>query len=67
VVLVAGIVKSHKNKAIATIVPLHGNINDPKTSGWQTFLGVLRNAFIQALHERISGDNPDQESSKDKD
>ncbi|HEY9001260.1 MAG TPA: DUF748 domain-containing protein [Mucilaginibacter sp.] len=62
--LVAGIVKNHKTKKIATIVPLHGNINGPKTNGWQTFLGVLRNAFIQALHESISGDNTAEEPSE---
>jgi len=63
--LVAGIVKNHKTKKIATVVPLHGNINDPKTSGWQTFLGVLRNAFIRALHESIGGDNTNGEPSKE--
>jgi hypothetical protein len=62
--LVAGILKNHKTKKIATIVPLHGNVNNPKTSPWETFLGILKNAFIQALHERIGGDNPDPETSK---
>ena len=63
--LVAGIVKNRKTKKIATIVPLHGNINNPKTSAWQTFLGVLKNAFIRALHESIGGDNADDKSSKE--
>ncbi|MGN6639021.1 MAG: DUF748 domain-containing protein [Mucilaginibacter sp.] len=62
--LVAGILKNHKTKKIATIVPLHGNVNNPKTSAWETFLGILKNAFIQALHEKIGGDNPDEETSK---
>jgi hypothetical protein len=62
--LVASIVKNHKTKKIATIVPLHGNINNPKTSAWQTFLGVLGNAFVRALHESIGGDNTDGEQSK---
>ncbi|MBS1526667.1 MAG: DUF748 domain-containing protein [Bacteroidetes bacterium] len=59
--LVAGILKNHKTKKIATIVQLHGNINSPKTSAWQTFLGILKNAFIQALHESIGGDTAAQE------
>jgi len=57
---VAGILTNHKTKKLATIVELHGNINNPKTSPWQTFLGVLRNAFIQALHESIGGDKLQQ-------
>jgi hypothetical protein len=63
--LVAGIMKNHKTKKIATVVPLHGNINNPKTSAWQTFLGVLRNAFIRALRESIGGDNTNGEPSKE--
>jgi len=62
--LVAGIVKNHKTKKIATIVPLHGNVNNPKTSAWQTFLGILGNAFIRALHESIGGDTIGEEPSK---
>lgn len=62
--LVAGIMKNHKTKKVATIVPLQGKIGDPKTSAWQTFLGVLRNAFVRALHESIAGDTSDQQPSK---
>jgi hypothetical protein len=63
--LVAGIMKNHETKKIATVVPIHGNINNPKTSAWQTFLGILRNAFIRALHESIDRNNTDSGSSKD--
>lgn len=63
--LVAGILKNHKTKKIATIVELHGNIKNPKTSAWQTFLGVLKNAFIRALHESIGGDSSDEEPPKE--
>ena len=63
--LVAGILKNHKTKKIATIVQLHGNVNNPKTSAWQTFLGVLKNAFVQALHESIGGDNAIEEPTKE--
>ncbi|HVS91782.1 MAG TPA: DUF748 domain-containing protein [Mucilaginibacter sp.] len=62
--LVAGILKNNRTKKIATIVPLHGNISSPKTSPWQTLIGVLRNAFIQALHESIGGDAARQENEK---
>jgi hypothetical protein len=62
--LVAGILKNHKTKKIATVVPLQGSLKNPKTSPWQTFLGVLGNAFVRALHESISGDVTEQEPSK---
>jgi hypothetical protein len=65
--LVAGILKNHKTKKIATIVQLHGNVKNPKTSPWETFLGVLKNAFIRALHESIGGDTAGEEPSKEED
>ena len=49
--LFAKAVENPKTKKIATIIPLKGNIKDPKTSGWQTFVGILKNAFIHALRE----------------
>lgn len=45
-----------KTKKIATVVPIKGNIKDPKTSGWATFVGVLRNAFVHAFHESLSNE-----------
>ncbi len=54
--LFAKVVKNPKTKKIATIIPLKGNIKDPKTSGWQTFVGILKNAFVQAFHESISNE-----------
>jgi hypothetical protein len=49
------VVENPKTKKIATKVPISGNLNDPKTSGWQTFVGVLRNAFIKAFTQGIDG------------
>lgn len=48
-------VENPKTKKIATKVPISGNLNDPDTSGWQTFVGVLRNAFIKAFTQGIDG------------
>ena len=56
--LFAKAVENPKTKKIATIVPIKGNIKDVKTSGWETFLGVLKNAFIKAFHEGL-GENVD--------
>jgi hypothetical protein len=62
--LFAKAVENPKTKKIATVVPIKGNINDPKTSGWATFLGVLKNAFIKALHESIGNEVGSKEDSK---
>lgn len=53
--LFAKAVENPKTKKIATVVPVKGNVKNLKTSGWQTFVGVLKNAFIKALHEGITG------------
>jgi len=49
------VVENPKRKVIATKVEIKGNVNDPKTSGWETFLGVLKNAFIKAFNQGIEG------------
>ncbi|WP_158795496.1 DUF748 domain-containing protein [Pedobacter sp. L105] len=62
--LFAKAVENPKTKKIATVAPIKGNIRDPKTSGWQTFLGILKNAFIKALQERIGNEVKSQEPAK---
>ncbi|WP_345100315.1 DUF748 domain-containing protein [Mucilaginibacter panaciglaebae] len=54
--LFAKAVTNPKTKKIATVIPIHGNIKDPQTSGWTTFVGVLKNAFIRAFHESLSNE-----------
>lgn len=54
--LFAKVVTNPKTKKIATLIPIKGNVKDPKTSGWATFVGVLKNAFIQAFHESLSNE-----------
>lgn len=49
------VVENPKRKTIATKVEIKGNVNDPKTSGWETFLGILKNAFIKAFNQGIEG------------
>ena len=56
--LFAKVVTNPKTKKIATIVPIKGNIKDLKTSGWTTFVGVLKNAFIKAFKEGLVGSLP---------
>lgn len=57
--LFAKAVTNPKTKKIATVVPIKGNIKHLETSGWSSFLGVLKNAFIRAFQESIAGDVPD--------
>lgn len=61
--LFAKAVTNPKTKKIATVIPIHGNIKDPKTSGWATFVGILKNAFIRALHESLSNEVKFKQSS----
>jgi hypothetical protein len=49
------VVENPKRKTIATKIEIKGNVNDPKTSGWETFLGILKNAFIKAFNQGIEG------------
>lgn len=54
--LFAKVVTNPKTKKIATVIPIHGNIKDPRTSGWATFVNILKNAFVQAFHESLSSE-----------
>lgn len=52
---VSKVVENPKEDKIATTVPIQGNIHHPETDGWETFVGILKNAFIEALHQGIEG------------
>lgn len=52
--LFAKAVQNPNTKNTATVVPIHGNIKDPNTSGWAAFVGFLKNAFALAFKERIT-------------
>lgn len=38
---------------IATKIPITGDINNPKTNGWKTFINVIKHAFIDAFSKGI--------------
>jgi len=61
--LFAKAVQNPKTKKIATVIPIHGNIKDPKTSGWAAFVGFLKNAFVQAFKESITNEAKGQQGS----
>jgi hypothetical protein len=54
--LFAKAVTNPKTKKIATVIPIKGNIKDLKTSGWAAFVGILKNAFVQAFHESLTNE-----------
>jgi len=61
--LFAKAVQNPKTKKIATVIPIHGNIKDPKTSSWAAFVGFLKNAFVQAFKESITNEAKGQQGS----
>ncbi len=62
--LFAKAVTNPKTKKIATVISIKGNVKDPKTSGWATFVGVLKNAFVQAFHESLTNEIKFQQPSE---
>jgi hypothetical protein len=64
--LFAKAVTNHKTKKIATVIPISGNVKDPKTSGWASFVGILKNAFVQAFHESLSNEIKFQQPAEKK-
>jgi hypothetical protein len=45
----AHVFKNSQTKKVATQVDLSGTLKDPNVSTWQTFVEVVRNAFIKAI------------------
>jgi len=37
-----------------------------KTSGWSTFVGILKNAFVEAFHESLTNEIKFKEPAKTK-
>ena len=34
---------------VATVAPIAGPLENPKASTWQTFIGLVQNAFFKAI------------------
>ncbi len=41
--------------AVATTIPLHGDVTDPNAQLWPTVFGVIRNAFVTGLADSLVG------------
>lgn len=62
--LFAEAAENQKRDQIATQIPISGDVNEPDTDAWRTFLNILRHAFIDAFNKsleyeagRSKGDN----------
>ena len=46
---VAGLLKNHERKEVATVANVSGRIDGPRTSGWQIALRLIENAFFRSI------------------
>lgn len=51
--------KNQRKDQFATRVALSGNVNRQDVNGFEAFLGILRNAFIEAFNARYERSSPD--------
>ena len=54
------VLRNQPTDQFATRVELSGNVHQQDVSGLQAFLGILRNAFIEAFNSRFESPPPDQ-------
>jgi len=52
--------KNQRKDQFATRIPLSGSVENSETSTWQAFLGILRNAFVEAFSARFENGDGDQ-------
>ena len=45
----AKILRNRPREEVATVAPIAGPLEDPKASTWQTFVGLVQNAFFKAI------------------
>jgi len=53
--LLAEVLENQPRDQNATVIPISGNIKQPHTNNWKTFLNVLKHAFINAFNKGIEG------------
>jgi len=46
---VAKLLENRPRDEVATVAELSGDLSDPDVSGWQVFINLLRNAFVDAI------------------
>lgn len=46
---ISNVLQNRERDEVATVAELSGNLDDPDVSGWDVFVNLLRNAFVQAI------------------
>ena len=54
------VLKNQRQDQFATRVDLSGNVHRQDVSAFQAFLGILRNAFIEAFNARYERNAPQE-------
>jgi hypothetical protein len=71
--LISALITNIESDKVATQIDIKGSLEDTDISSWQAVLGVLHNAFIDALHSRydkitpLTDDTPDDAEKTDAD
>jgi hypothetical protein len=47
--LIGKVLRNEPREEVATVVPLQGQVRDPKASTWETLVGLVQNAFFEAI------------------
>jgi hypothetical protein len=55
ITLLSQILKNWPHDQFATKIPISGTFDDPRLNSWAAFFGLIRNAWIQALHPGMEG------------
>ena len=48
--IAAKTLKNRPRGEVATVVPISGRVDRPQVGRWEAVGGLLRNAFVQAIH-----------------
>ncbi len=59
------IFKDDDTGALATTIPIEGNVEGPQIQAVPTIMGILRNAFVQGLRRGLSGVPPPKSEEKE--
>jgi hypothetical protein len=57
--LAAKLLRNQPRQEVATVVPISGPVSDPDAGTWQTLIGLLHNAFVQAILPGFEGNGRD--------
>jgi len=47
--VIGRVLENRPRDEVATVVPISGPLKNPKTSTWETLIGLVRNAFFEAI------------------